>query len=140
MAAAPGLVSVLVEVNTGSASGIVSLSGSISGIADGFVSPLLFFERALKIIIIARTHIIAIAVIEMFAMVAVVMEFWGLMAFAVVVLVVVATVVVDVMVLAAVVVAGVTMHAVDDIDPEEPVNMLYLFAFECTQETPQSTC
>ena len=126
MAAAPGLVSVLVEVNTGSASGIVSLSGSISGIADGFVSLLLCFQRALKIIIIARTHIIAIAVIEMFAMVAVVMEFWGLMAFVVMVF------------LAVVVVAVVTMHAVDDIDPEEPVNMPFLCALELIQETPQS--
>ena len=111
MAAAPGLVSVVAEVNTGSASGIVSASGSISGTADGFVSPLLFFERALKIMIIASTHIIAIAVIEMFA-----------------------TVVVEVMVLAVVVVAVVTVH----IDPEEPVNILSLYAQEFTQETPQS--
>ena len=29
-------------------------------------------------------------------------------------------------------------HTVDDIDPEEPVNMLFLLAFEYTQAAPQS--
>ena len=47
-------------------------------------------------------------------------------------------VMVDAMALAVVVVAAAVVHTVDDIDPEEPVNMLFFFAFECTQETPQS--
>ena len=47
-------------------------------------------------------------------------------------------VVADVIVLEVVVVAVVVVHTVDDIDPGEPENMPSFFAFECTQETPQS--
>ena len=52
--------------------------------------------------------------------------------------VVVDTIVAVVMVFLAVVSAVVTMHAVDDIDPEEPVNMSSFVAFDSIQETPQS--
>ena len=41
-------------------------------------------------------------------------------------------------VVVAAAVVEVDVHAVDDIDPEEPVNMLSFVAFEFTQETPQS--
>ena len=76
---------------------------------------------------------------------------------AVVVAVVVVVVVVEVTVFAVVVIAMIVavtvvvvveitvfavvvvdMHAVGDIDPEDPVNMLTFLSFEFTQETPQS--
>jgi hypothetical protein len=47
----------------------------------------------------------------------------------------------DVMAFLVVVAAAVVefdVHAANDIDPEEPVNMLSFVAFEFTQETPQS--
>merc|ERR1719174_726025 len=43
-----------------------------------------------------------------------------------------------VVVAAVVAIAAAVVHAVDDIDPGEPVNMPSFFAFECSQETPQS--
>ena len=120
----PRLVSGVAEVKTGCGSGVITALGVISGISDRFVSPMLLVERALTIIITATTtHIIAITVIETVVVVAVVMVF---------------IVMVDAMALAVVVVAAAVVHTVDDIDPEEPVNMLFFFAFECTQETPQS--
>ena len=56
------------------------------------------------------------------------------------VVVVTVVVVVDVVVIVVLVtvVVEVDVHAVNDIDPEEPVNMLSFLAFEFTQETPQS--
>ena len=158
---APGLVSAVAEMNAGCGSGVITELGAISGISYRFVSPVLLSERALIIITTTTTtttHMITITVMETVAMVAVVMVFIvGIMVLAVVVLVVVAAVVViaavlvvvdavvaDVMVLSVVVVAAVVaiaavlVHAVGDIDPGEPVNMLSFFAFECTQETPQS--
>ena len=50
-------------------------------------------------------------------------------------------VVVEVTVFVVVVVAAIVVvdvHTVNDIDPEEPVNIMSFFAFEFTQETPQS--
>ena len=142
------------EVNHGSGSGVVTELGVINGISNGFVSPMLLLERALTIIITTSTHIITIAVIETVAVVALVMVFIvGIIVSVVVLLVVfpavlvmVAAVVVDVMVLAVLVVAAVVaiaavvVHTVFDIDPGERVNMSRFFAFECTQETPQSIC
>ena len=49
----------------------------------------------------------------------------------------------EIMVFLVVVVAAIVVldvHAVGDIDPEEPVNMSTLYALEFTQETPQSIC
>ena len=68
-------------------------------------------------------------VVVVVAMVVVVVTFGDL---------VVDTVVVVVMVFLAVVSAVVTVHAVDEIDPEEPVNMSSFVAFDSIQETPQS--
>ena len=48
--------------------------------------------------------------------------------------------VVDGMDFVIVVVAMRAVHTVDDIDPEEPMNMSREVAFECTQEAPQSVC
>ena len=70
-----------------------------------------------------------VTVVVVVAMVVVVVTFGDL---------VVDTVVVVVMVFLAVVSAVVTVHAVDDIDPEEPVNMSSFVAFDSIQETPQS--
>ena len=79
-----------------------------------------------------------VVVVEVFAMVTVVVA----VSMVVVVVtfgdVVVDTIVAVVMVFLAVVSAVVTMHAVDDIDPEEPVNMPSFVAFDSIQETPQS--
>jgi hypothetical protein len=70
--------------------------------------------------------------------------FEGVMAFVVIVVVeiveVVAVFMEEVMVFLVVVVVEifeVDVHATN-IDPEEPINMLSFFAFEFTQETPQS--
>ena len=41
-------------------------------------------------------------------------------------------------VVVAAAVVEVDVHAANDIDPEEPVNMLSFVAFEFIQETPQS--
>merc|ERR1719182_238815 len=43
-------------------------------------------------------------------------------------------------VVVATVLVEVDVHAANDIDPEEFVNMRPFFAFEFTQETPQSIC
>ena len=37
-------------------------------------------------------------------------------------------------------VVGSAVHTVRDIDPDDPTNMSFLFAFECTQAVPQSVC
>ena len=50
----------------------------------------------------------------------------------------VVVVVVDIIVFVLVVVVAVVVHTADDIDPEEPVNMLCFIAFDFTQETLQS--
>ena len=66
----------------------------------------------------------------------------AIVATAVVLGVIVVTVVVEVDVVVVVVlvtvVVEVDVHAVDDIDPEEPVNMSSFVALECIQEKPQS--
>ena len=80
-------------------------------------------------VVVVVEVVVMVTVVVVVAMVVVVVTFGDL---------VVDTVVVVVMVFLAVVSAAVTVHAVDEIDPEEPVNMLSFVAFDSIQETPQS--
>ena len=88
------------------------------------------------LVVVGEVLVVVVAVVVdvmVLAVVVVAAVVVGTMVFVVVVFVVVAALPVMVVVVAAVVV-----HAVNDIDPDEPVNMLRVFAFEFTQETPQS--
>ena len=88
---------------------------------------MLLFERALTIITVTTTNITTIAVIETVMHEAMVM-----------VLVMTSLTMAGAMLFEVVVVTTAVVHTVDDIDPEDPENILSFFAFECTQETPQS--
>jgi len=162
MAVVLELLSVVAEVNHGSGSGVITELGGSNGISDRSVSPMLLLERPFTIIITTSTHIITIAVIETVALVARIMVLIvGIIVSVVVLLVVfpavlvvlvalvmafIVGIIVSVVLLLVVfpavlvVVAAVVVHTVDDIDPGERINMSPFFAFECTQETPQSIC
>ena len=114
---------------------------------DCIFPPVLIFEKRLMNITTTSNNTImmkpAIAMVEVVVtLIAGVLVVGVVVVTAVVVGVVVVTVVVvvDVVVIVVLVtvVVVVDVHAVNDIDPEEPVNMLSFFAFEYTQETPQS--
>ena len=113
------------------------------------MSPLPLFERDLTINnTTTTTHTISITVTATIATVAVVAVFMGGVIVVVIVAVVeivevVASFMEEVMVFVVVVIAAVVevdVHADDDIDPEESVNIWPFFALEFTQETPQSIC
>ena len=132
-------VSAVGEVKIGSQVGIGRSLVVIKGISLSLVSPPALFEQAPMITTTnTTTHTITITVIATIVV---------FMVFVVVVVVEVVEVVAEfmeeVMAFVVVVVAAVVevdVHADDDIDPEECVNMSIFFALEFTQETPQSIC
>ena len=141
-----GLVSVVGEANTGSGFGVIGALRVSRGISFSFVavSPLNMFERHANIIsttttaittatsITAKTTnmvvVVSMSIVVVVVVVVVVVFIADVMVFVVVVAVaiveVVAVFMVEVTAFVVVVVVEVAVQTVDDIDPEEPVNML----------------
>ena len=143
-----GSASAVGEVKIGSQVGIGRSLVVIKGISLSSMSPLPLFERTLTITATTATHTITIAVIATIATVLLAVSFMKDVIVVVVVVVVegvevVASFMEEVVVFVVVVITAVVevdVHADDDIDPEESVNILSCFALEFTQETPQSIC
>ena len=141
-----GLVSVVGEANTGSGFGVIGALRVSRGISFSFVavSSLIMFTRHTNTIIITTTPITTITAITKKTTISIVVVVVLITLVVVVVVAVVAVLIMDVMVCVVVVavvivevvavfmvevtvvvvVVGVAVQTVDDIDPEEPVNML----------------